>query len=93
MLAPMQALRLQSAPRVSRRSQSVRASAEAAPATAFSPPALDPNTPSPIFGGSTGGLLRKAQVRGGAATGVLAVRELGTPILQALSVPGLRLAA
>ncbi|KAL2463929.1 Photosystem I reaction center subunit II-2 [Forsythia ovata] len=28
----------------------------------FSPPELDPNTPSPIFGGSTGGLLRKAQV-------------------------------
>ncbi|KAK9834755.1 hypothetical protein WJX74_009554 [Apatococcus lobatus] len=28
----------------------------------FSPPQLDPNTPSPIFGGSTGGLLRKAQV-------------------------------
>jgi photosystem I subunit 2 len=26
------------------------------------PPTLDPNTPSPIFGGSTGGLLRKAQV-------------------------------
>lgn len=26
-------------------------------------PPLDPNTPSPIFGGSTGGLLRKAQVR------------------------------
>lgn len=26
-------------------------------------PKLDPNTPSPIFGGSTGGLLRKAQVR------------------------------
>merc|ERR1719460_444965 len=25
-------------------------------------PVLDPNTPSPIFGGSTGGLLRKAQV-------------------------------
>merc|ERR1712072_592984 len=25
-------------------------------------PKLDPNTPSPIFGGSTGGLLRKAQV-------------------------------
>ncbi|KAK9852564.1 hypothetical protein WJX84_005648 [Apatococcus fuscideae] len=32
---------------------------EAAP---FTPPQLDPNTPSPIFGGSTGGLLRKAQV-------------------------------
>merc|ERR1712072_1038934 len=25
-------------------------------------PTLDPTTPSPIFGGSTGGLLRKAQV-------------------------------
>lgn len=29
----------------------------------WSPPTLDPSTPSPIFGGSTGGLLRKAQVR------------------------------
>jgi photosystem I subunit 2 len=28
---------------------------------AWSPPTLDPNTPSPIFGGSTGGLLRAAQ--------------------------------
>ncbi|XP_010542866.1 PREDICTED: photosystem I reaction center subunit II-1, chloroplastic-like [Tarenaya hassleriana] len=28
----------------------------------FTPPQLDPNTPSPIFAGSTGGLLRKAQV-------------------------------
>lgn len=28
----------------------------------FAPPKLNPNTPSPIFGGSTGGLLRKAQV-------------------------------
>ncbi|CAD7701479.1 unnamed protein product [Ostreobium quekettii] len=28
----------------------------------WNPPKLDPNTPSPIFGGSTGGLLRKAQV-------------------------------
>ncbi|XP_058073724.1 photosystem I reaction center subunit II, chloroplastic [Magnolia sinica] len=28
----------------------------------FTPPELDPNSPSPIFGGSTGGLLRKAQV-------------------------------
>ncbi|PKI59231.1 hypothetical protein CRG98_020394, partial [Punica granatum] len=27
----------------------------------FTPPELDPSTPSPIFGGSTGGLLRKAQ--------------------------------
>lgn len=33
---------------------------EAKPWTA---PKLNPNTPSPIFGGSTGGLLRKAQVR------------------------------
>eukprot|EP00877_Chromochloris_zofingiensis_P001578 jgi/Chrzof1/11420/Cz05g36030.t1_PSAD[v5.2] len=45
----------------------VRAQAEAAaPAKvakqAFSPPTLNPDTPSPIFGGSTGGLLRKAQV-------------------------------
>ncbi|CDY22079.1 BnaA09g01080D [Brassica napus] len=45
-------------------------SAAAAPAAAvkeeapvgFTPPQLDPNTPSPIFAGSTGGLLRKAQV-------------------------------
>ncbi|XP_059649440.1 photosystem I reaction center subunit II, chloroplastic-like [Cornus florida] len=28
----------------------------------FTTPELDPTTPSPIFGGSTGGLLRKAQV-------------------------------
>merc|ERR1711916_379075 len=28
----------------------------------WSEPTLDPTTPSPIFGGSTGGLLRKAQV-------------------------------
>ncbi|CAG9461779.1 unnamed protein product [Pedinophyceae sp. YPF-701] len=28
----------------------------------WTPPALDPNAPAPIFGGSTGGLLRKAQV-------------------------------
>ncbi|GAB4841804.1 hypothetical protein Ancab_022539 [Ancistrocladus abbreviatus] len=34
---------------------------EPAPA-GFTPLELDPNTPSPIFGGSTGGLLRKAQV-------------------------------
>ena len=31
----------------------------------WSPPKLNPNTPSPIFGGSTGGLLRKAQVSTG----------------------------
>ncbi|EYU45647.1 hypothetical protein ABFS82_14G016400 [Erythranthe guttata] len=49
----------------------IRAMAEDAPAAAtkepeapagFTPPELDPTTPSPIFGGSTGGLLRKAQV-------------------------------
>ncbi|KAG7028912.1 Photosystem I reaction center subunit II, chloroplastic, partial [Cucurbita argyrosperma subsp. argyrosperma] len=43
----------------------VSAEAEAAAAEApagFSPPELDPSTPSPIFAGSTGGLLRKAQV-------------------------------
>ncbi|XP_075473572.1 photosystem I reaction center subunit II, chloroplastic-like [Primulina tabacum] len=39
----------------------IKAMAEEAPA-GFTPPTLDPNTPSPIFGGSTGGLLRKAQV-------------------------------
>ncbi|MCD7450389.1 hypothetical protein HAX54_005733 [Datura stramonium] len=39
------------------------ATKEAEPApVGFTPPQLDPNTPSPIFGGSTGGLLRKAQV-------------------------------
>ncbi|XP_074292317.1 photosystem I reaction center subunit II, chloroplastic-like [Silene latifolia] len=37
------------------------AEAPAAPA-GFTPPELDPSTPSPIFAGSTGGLLRKAQV-------------------------------
>lgn len=40
--------------------------AAAAPAAAEKPkwsvPTLNPDTPSPIFGGSTGGLLRKAQV-------------------------------
>lgn len=44
----------------------VRAEAAEAPAKeakpAWTAPTLDPNTPSPIFGGSTGGLLRKAQV-------------------------------
>ncbi|KAK1430647.1 hypothetical protein QVD17_13540 [Tagetes erecta] len=42
------------------------AAAEEAPTkeapVGFIPPELDPNTPSPIFAGSTGGLLRKAQV-------------------------------
>ena len=45
------------------RSTIVRAAeAESAPAV-WTAPKLNPNTPSPIFGGSTGGLLRKAQVR------------------------------
>ncbi|KAK4755807.1 hypothetical protein SAY87_009564 [Trapa incisa] len=55
------------APKFSR--VSIRAAAESAEAptkeeapAGFTPPELDPNTPSPIFGGSTGGLLRKAQV-------------------------------
>eukprot|EP01024_Parvocaulis_polyphysoides_P006863 TRINITY_DN119_c0_g2_i1.p2 TRINITY_DN119_c0_g2~~TRINITY_DN119_c0_g2_i1.p2 ORF type:complete len:190 (-),score=35.93 TRINITY_DN119_c0_g2_i1:220-789(-) len=38
------------------------AEAEAATPAPFTAPTLDPNTPSPIFGGSTGGLLKKAQV-------------------------------
>ncbi|KAG2440613.1 hypothetical protein CHLRE_05g238332v5 [Chlamydomonas reinhardtii] len=52
-----------------RRAVVVRAEAEAAPAAAkkaaekpaWTVPTLNPDTPSPIFGGSTGGLLRKAQ--------------------------------
>jgi len=43
----------------------VRAQAEAAAkeeAPKWTEPTLNPDTPSPIFGGSTGGLLRKAQV-------------------------------
>jgi len=42
-----------------------RAEAEAAPKAekpVWTQPTLNPDTPSPIFGGSTGGLLRKAQV-------------------------------
>jgi len=35
---------------------------EKEPKKDFTPPALDSSIPSPIFGGSTGGLLRKAQV-------------------------------
>ncbi|KAJ8442757.1 hypothetical protein Cgig2_011027 [Carnegiea gigantea] len=38
------------------------AATEAEAPAGFTPPQLDPNTPSPIFAGSTGGLLRKAQV-------------------------------
>lgn len=48
------------------RSVVVRAEAAEAPAKeakpAWTEPTLNPDTPSPIFGGSTGGLLRKAQV-------------------------------
>ena len=47
-------------------SRLVMTSAEAEPKAeapvGFTPPELKPDTPSPIFGGSTGGLLRKAQV-------------------------------
>lgn len=57
-VAPARALRA--------RSVVVRASEAAAPAKeakpAWSEPKLNVDTPSPIFGGSTGGLLRKAQV-------------------------------
>ncbi|XWS76391.1 hypothetical protein CRYUN_Cryun01aG0172200 [Craigia yunnanensis] len=47
--------------------RSIRAAAADEAATkeapvGFTPPELDPSTPSPIFAGSTGGLLRKAQV-------------------------------
>jgi hypothetical protein len=56
------------AARVARPVRKVVVRAEEATATApaakpaWSAPILDPDTPSPIFGGSTGGLLRKAQV-------------------------------
>ena len=46
-----------------RRSSSVVVRAEGEAPAKWAPPALDANTPSPTFGGSTGGLLRKAQVR------------------------------
>eukprot|EP00850_Spirogloea_muscicola_P004488 SM000019S05032 [mRNA] locus=s19:567853:568840:- [translate_table: standard] len=45
----------------SHRLAAVRAADATAP-QGFTPPQLKPDTPSPIFGGSTGGLLRKAQV-------------------------------
>lgn len=47
-----------------RRNVRVAAEGEAAKEEVWTVPTLDPNTPSPIFGGSTGGLLRKAQVGG-----------------------------
>ncbi|CAM6102029.1 unnamed protein product [Calypogeia fissa] len=43
-------------------SSGARISMETAAPAGFTPPELKPDTPSPIFGGSTGGLLRKAQV-------------------------------
>ena len=51
------------------------------------PPQLNPNTPSPIFGGSTGGLLRKAQVRRASITGKISLG--GQRILRAPRSPGL----
>merc|ERR1739848_110924 len=58
--------------RAARTQRVVRVSAESVPAKKkpakkkekepWVEPTLDPTTPSPIFGGSTGGLLRKAQV-------------------------------
>ena len=44
------------------RAEDAKAEAPKAEKPAWVQPTLDPNTPSPIFGGSTGGLLRKAQV-------------------------------
>lgn len=44
------------------RAEGKEASAAAPEKPKWTEPKLDPNTPSPIFGGSTGGLLRKAQV-------------------------------
>ena len=61
------------------RSVTVRANegaVEAKPAS-FSAPTLNPDTPSPIFGGSTGGLLRKAQVRAQRCVAVLLRPALG----------------
>ncbi|WIA09410.1 hypothetical protein OEZ85_008815 [Tetradesmus obliquus] len=49
--------------RVARVAVRAEATAEkAAEKPAWTEPTLNPDTPSPIFGGSTGGLLRKAQV-------------------------------
>merc|ERR1719243_86433 len=52
----------------SKRNTRANAAANKAPGKAteapkvFEPPPLDPSTPSPVFGGGTGGLLRKAQI-------------------------------
>jgi hypothetical protein len=56
-------------PQIQRAAVIVRADAaapaapKAAPKAPWVQPTLNEDTPSPIFGGSTGGLLRKAQVR------------------------------
>ena len=75
--------------RPARRVQSARATVRASTAPAapaapapWSPPTLDPNTPSPIFGGSTGGLLRKAQVRRGPPPSGETLAEGGIPFVQ-----------
>eukprot|EP01024_Parvocaulis_polyphysoides_P056482 TRINITY_DN59687_c1_g1_i5.p2 TRINITY_DN59687_c1_g1~~TRINITY_DN59687_c1_g1_i5.p2 ORF type:complete len:212 (-),score=33.60 TRINITY_DN59687_c1_g1_i5:302-871(-) len=59
-----QSLIVKPAARVSRvvARRAVVNSAEPETPAPFTAPTLDPNTPSPIFGGSTGGLLKKAQV-------------------------------
>ena len=60
-----QAVRVPVRPAAPRMMRSAVAAAETKTETekkAWTAPALDPSWPSPIFGGSTGGLLRKAQV-------------------------------
>ena len=47
------------------------------PSGPFQPPTLDASWPAPIFGGSTGGLLRKAQVRPVLLLMQLACRSIG----------------
>ena len=59
---PRRASRASRATSVIRAADAAKDAAPAAPAV-WTAPKLNPNTPSPIFGGSTGGLLRKAQVR------------------------------
>lgn len=67
--------------RVARVAVRAEATAEkAAEKPAWTEPTLNPDTPSPIFGGSTGGLLRKAQVpgRGGAVLRTVAMAALSS---------------
>eukprot|EP00798_Chlamydomonas_sp_ICE-L_P007111 gene7111-215_t len=66
---PLLSARRQVVPAISRRTSVVvraeeKTAAPAAPAAApvWTEPTLDANTPAPIFGGSTGGLLKKAQI-------------------------------